>query len=147
MSSVEGSNLDDDILDVDFISSQSSISTTRSSGALSLTAANFEVLKYIDRTLDNVMSALATDQRLEIVLKRVGSTRGSKRRDNQGYNEANEMGADVEHGCISYGWPGKTEAEAWRFGMLNEPSIPSSRSQSACRALVTTDLTKFCTLR
>lgn len=125
--SMEESNLDDDMLDIDFISSQSSTSSSQSARRAGLTSANVEVLKYIDTTLDNVMSALTTDQNPSIALKRIGSLRGpshgnSTRDDTEiSGNAQRRARAGAEQGSTIYSWPGKTEGEAFRFGVLSDP--------------------------
>lgn len=112
MDIVESSDPDDDMLDVDFISSQSSAPSSQSAERGSLTIANVKVLKYINTTFHNVMLALATDVQPEIVLKRVGCSGGSSQRN----STQHDRGRSETTQSVAYRWPGRTDDEAWRFG-------------------------------
>lgn len=108
------SNLDDDMLDIDFISSQSSASSSQNLRGSALTEGNAKALAFIDATLNKIMSAVSEGLPLGIVLKRVTSVERSVGTDLD-TETARSLPAQVKHRRVTYTWPGKTLGEEWRF--------------------------------
>lgn len=111
------SNLDDDMLDVDFISSQSSYSSSQDIQGSALTAGNAKMLEFIDATLNKVLSAISEGLSSEIILKRVTSMKRSAQGMDIVTEAASSVSAQVKHRRVTYTWPGRTLSEASRFSM------------------------------
>lgn len=113
-------DLDHDMLDVDFISSQSSTSPSHLN-LPSLSDSNQRVLAYINSTFEQVTSALSAESpeesRPEVVLKRATSLENQSQ-DHGDYRQATDQCEEklARHQCTIYSWLGKTDREAWHFG-------------------------------
>lgn len=133
---VEEDELDHDMLDVDFLSSQSTTSSRQSAERPVLTHANKEVLKYIDSTFENIMSALARELPPEVVLKHTGYPQRATQENSShgGYEVGNTAEkfapAHTRGRSITYSWSGKREGEARRFGTFSNSLSQGQRSAS-----------------
>lgn len=111
---------DNDMLDVDLVSSQPTESSDSPPSA-TLTDANTRVLAYIDDVFAQVLRALSNSQleesTPEIVPERnVSSACQPENSSDQklGMTDLDDSGTMLR--SIRYRWPGRTEREAWHFG-------------------------------
>lgn len=114
----EDKGLDDDMLDIDFISSQSSTASSQTKRETALTAGNTKVLAYVDATLNQIMSAISEGLPLKVDLKRATSMERSTQNMDVDAETASSVTAQVRHRCVTYVWPGRNLSEEWRFGMF-----------------------------
>lgn len=122
---LQDDDLEDEMLDVDLISSQTLIPPSQAPDEIILTEGNIKVLEFINGVFGGIISSLATAPSRqihpEIVLKQVKSLEYLPQAMNDRGSPENRHGIcsvqpRIETRFVTYSWPGKTPEKTRRFG-------------------------------